>query len=190
MVGNFKRTFDSSVRQALAEPSAGSVESAVAKSLTRHQLVTFASLVEKETGAPEERPLIASVFHNRLRIRMRLQSDPTIIYGIARESGRIPKDIKKADILRPTPFNTYTVPALPYGPIANPGRESMLAVVRPAKSEFLFFVSRNDGTHVFSKTYKEHNAAVQTWQKTRANREGRSWRDRAKAAPGQNPSGS
>ena len=151
---------------------------------SRHQLVTFASMVEKETGDPKERPLIASVFHNRLKKKMRLQSDPTIIYGIARRTGSMPLNISKKDILNPSPFNTYTVNALPHGPIANPGLESMRAVVEPATSEYLYFVSRNDGTHVFTSTYKDHNKAVTEWQRTRANREGRSWRDRAKKTSG------
>jgi UPF0755 protein len=151
---------------------------------SRHQLVTFASMVEKETGDPKERPLIASVFHNRLKKKMRLQSDPTIIYGIARRTGSMPLNITKKDILNPSPFNTYTVSALPYGPIANPGLESMRAVVEPATSDFLYFVSRNDGTHEFTSTYKDHNKAVTEWQRTRANREGKSWRDRAKKTSG------
>lgn len=144
---------------------------------TRHQLVTFASLIEKETGAAFERPLISSVFHNRLRKRMRLQTDPTIIYGLALETGEIPRNISRADITKPTPYNTYVIPGMPPGPIANPGRDSMLAAIRPQPSEFLFFVSRNDGTHVFSATYEEHNNAVKSFQLNRKAREGKSWRD-------------
>lgn len=147
---------------------------------TRHQLVTFASLVEKETGAPFERPLIASVFHNRLAKKMRLQTDPTILYGMAMETGTMPLNITRADILRPTAYNTYTIPALPPGPICNPGREALLAVLKPESSEFLFFVSRNDGTHVFSKTYQDHNQAVRQFQLDPKAREGKSWRDLTK----------
>lgn len=149
--------------------------------MTRHQFITFASMVEKETGAAEERPVIASVFYNRLKKGMRLQSDPTIIYGMARRTGSMPLNIRKADILTPSPFNTYTVEGLPHGPIANPGKESLKAALKPATSEYLYFVSRNNGTHVFTTNYKDHNKAVTEWQRTRANREGKSWRDRAKA---------
>ncbi|MEO0335423.1 MAG: endolytic transglycosylase MltG [Pseudomonadota bacterium] len=145
--------------------------------MSRHELVTLASIVEKETGAPEERPRIASVFHNRLRKGMRLQSDPTIIYGIAAETGKMIKNIRRRDIKAKTPYNTYTVKALPVGPISNPGREALKAVLAPDGSPFLFFVSRNDGTHVFSKTLQEHNAAVKKFQLRRSARQGKSWRD-------------
>ncbi|HMN68607.1 MAG TPA: endolytic transglycosylase MltG [Bdellovibrionales bacterium] len=152
-------------------------------SLARHERVILASVVEKETGAPEERPMIASVFYNRLQKNMRLQSDPTIVYGIWVDSGSYKQNITKADILAPTRYNTYTVARLPFGPIANPGRESLAAVLKPAKSEFLYFVSRNDGTHIFSKTYEEHNKAVQSFQLNPSAREGRSWRDLKKRPP-------
>lgn len=145
--------------------------------LARHEIVTLASVVEKETGAPEERPMIASVFYNRIGKNMRLQSDPTIIYGIWTESGSYKQNITKEDILRPTPYNTYTVPRLPFGPIANPGRDALAAVMRPGRSEFFFFVSRNDGTHIFTKNYEDHNKAVQSFQVNSAAREGRSWRE-------------
>lgn len=144
---------------------------------TTHQIVTLASIVEKETGAAWERPLISSVFHNRLRLRMKLQTDPTIIYGIADETGRYEINIRRDDIRRPTRYNTYVIPGLPPGPIANPGRLALEAAVQPEESEYLFFVFKNDGTHIFSKTYQDHNKAVAEWQKNRANREGRSWRD-------------
>ncbi len=146
-------------------------------SLSRHQVVTLASVVEKETGAPEERPVIASVFHNRLNKRMRLQSDPTILYGLLVETGKMKKNIRKKDILKKNPYNTYTVKALPAGPIANPGREAIAAVLKPKTTDFLYFVSRNDGTHVFSKTYQEHNKAVRVYQLNRRARKGKSWRD-------------
>lgn len=144
---------------------------------TRHQVVTLASIVEKETGAPQERPLIASVFHNRLQKRMRLQTDPTIIYGMAALSGVVPTNISRKDILEPTAYNTYVINGLPPGPIANPGREALLAVVSPASSQFLYFVSRNNGTHVFSETLEKHNAAVREFQLNSKAREGKSWRD-------------
>ncbi len=144
---------------------------------TRHQILTLASIIEKETGAPEERPLIASVFHNRLRKRMRLQSDPTTIYGIWE---RYDGNIRRSDLLNPTPYNTYTVPALPVGPIGNPGKESIKAALDPAQSTYLFFVSRNDGTHEFTSTLEEHNAAVRKFQLNAAARKGKSWRDLSK----------
>lgn len=122
--------------------------------------VTLASIVEKETGAARERPVIASVFLNRLRLGMRLQTDPTVIYGIKDFDG----NIRKADLLKDTPYNTYTRAGLPPGAIANPGRGSLLAVVKPAESGYLYFVSRNDGTHQFSRTYAEHNQAVRRFQ--------------------------
>lgn len=150
--------------------------------MTRHQLVTLASIVEKETGAPEERPIISSVFHNRLRKGMRLQTDPTVIYGLFLETGNWNKNISKADLLRDAPYNTYTRGGLPPGPIANPGREALRAAAQPASSEYLFFVSRNDGTHVFSKDYGSHNKAVRDFQLNRKARDGKSWRDLKKRA--------
>lgn len=143
----------------------------------RHEVVTLASVIEKETGAKDERPLISSVFHNRLKKRMRLQSDPTILYGILDETGVMKKNITRADITRKNRFNTYTISGLPFGPIANPGREALAAVFRPVESNYLYFVSRNDGTHVFSSTLKEHNQAVRKFQLDRRAREGKSWRD-------------
>jgi UPF0755 protein len=155
---------------------------------TRHQIVTLASIIEKETGAPEERPLISSVFHNRLLKKMRLQTDPTVIYGKAEKSGKIEINITRADLLTPSRYNTYVIPALPPGPIANPGKEALLAAVNPAASGYLFFVSQNDGTHVFSEDYSAHNRAVQKFQLDRKAREGKSWRDlqNRKTVPGQN----
>lgn len=145
--------------------------------LNRHEIVTLASIVEKETGAPEERTLISSVFHNRLQKRMRLQTDPTVIYGKAETLGKIVINITKNDLLTPTRYNTYTISGLPPGPIANPGKEALLAAVTPAQSEYLFFVSRNDGTHIFSVDYKGHESAVKSFQLNRKAREGKSWRD-------------
>jgi UPF0755 protein len=144
---------------------------------TRRQIVTMASVIEKETGAPEERPLISSVFHNRLAKGMRLQSDPTIIYGLLVETGELKKNITRDDITHPTPYNTYTVARLPVGPIANPGRESLAAVFAPAKSNNFYFVSRNDGTHVFSENFASHNSAVRSFQVNPEARKGKSWRD-------------
>lgn len=127
----------------------------------RHETVILASLVEKETGAAEERPRIASVFLNRLKKGMRLQSDPTVIYGIDNFSG----NLTKKDLRTATPYNTYVIRGLPKGPIANPGRASLYAVLNPAKEKYLYFVSKNDGTHHFSKSLREHNRAVRQYQK-------------------------
>ncbi|MES2854622.1 MAG: endolytic transglycosylase MltG [Bdellovibrionota bacterium] len=149
----------------------------VTTKMTRHEVVTLASIIEKETGAPEERPLISSVFHNRMRIGMRLQTDPTVIYGVWESTGVWNKNISRKDLLAPTRYNTYTNYGLPYGPIANAGLEALRATVRPAQSEFLFFVSRNDGTHVFSKDLKGHVNAVNEFQLNRKARQGKSWRD-------------
>ena len=129
--------------------------------LNRHQIVTLASVVEKETGVAAERPLIARVFLNRLALKMRLQSDPTVIYGIREFKG----DLTKADLKRETPYNTYVIPALPPGPICNPGRASLEAVLHPADSNALYFVSKNDGTHFFSTNLTEHNRAVKIFQR-------------------------
>jgi UPF0755 protein len=142
--------------------------------LTRDQVVTLASIVEKETGAPEERPIIAGVFHNRLAKHMKLQSDPTTIYGIwSRYRGKI----HKSDLLESTPYNTYTVPALPIGPISNPGIESIQATLNPATHNYLYFVSKNAGTHEFTSTYEDHSKAVAKFQLDAKAREGKSWRD-------------
>jgi UPF0755 protein len=140
--------------------------------------VILASIIEKETGRPEDRPMISSVFRNRLMKKIRLQSDPTILYGMLIENhGVMPKNIRKADILHPTPYNTYTIPALPIGPIANPGIEALRAAVNPMESNYLFFVSRNDGTSYFAETLEQHNKAVTKFQLDVKAREGKSWRD-------------
>jgi UPF0755 protein len=144
---------------------------------TKHQIVTLASIIEKETGAPEERPLISSIFHNRLLKGMMLQTDPTIIYGLAEASGKTVYKISKQDILRPSKYNTYVIKGLPPGPIGNPGREALLAAIEPAQSKYLFFVSQNNGTHVFSEDYAAHSKAVQKFQLNARAREGKSWRD-------------
>ncbi|SLM27919.1 Putative aminodeoxychorismate lyase (modular protein) [Desulfamplus magnetovallimortis] len=125
-----------------------------------HEIVILASIIEKETGADHERPIISSVFHNRLKRNMRLQSDPTVIYGIPDFNGNITrKDLKKA-----TPYNTYAISGLPAGPIANPGEHSIKAALFPDKSDFIYFVSKNDKTHHFSKTLRAHNRAVKKYQ--------------------------
>lgn len=128
--------------------------------LTPHMLVTLASIVEKETGRPEERPLIAAVFSNRLKLKMPLQSDPTTIYGIKDFDG----NLTRRDLETYTPYNTYVIPGLPPGPIANPGRDALLAVLYPAEVDYLYFVSKNNGSHIFAKTLKEHNRNVKKYQ--------------------------
>lgn len=133
------------------------------KKYSRHQLLTLASIVEKETGSAGERDVIAGVFYNRLKKGMRLQSDPTTIYGIKDFNG----NLTRADLQRRTPYNTYVISGLPAGPICNPGAAAIKAVLSPAKVSYLYFVSRNDGSHHFSRTLKEHNRAVYTFQKRR-----------------------
>jgi len=136
-------------------------ERALELNMSLHELVTLASIIEKETGHPAERPLIASVFHNRLQRNMRLESDPTAVYGIENFDGRITRQ----HLRTPTPYNTYQIRGLPPGPIANPGRAAIEAALYPAETDYLFFVSRNDGTHHFSPTYAEHNEAVRRYQR-------------------------
>ena len=126
-------------------------------SLTDHEIVTLASLIEKETGVNSERQMISAVFHNRLRKGMKLQCDPTVIYGIG---PRFNGNITKKDLITYTPYNTYTIFGLPPGPIANPGKESIYAALNPSNVDFLFFVAKGDGTHVFSRDYKAHLHAV------------------------------
>jgi UPF0755 protein len=142
--------------------------------LNKHQVIILASVVEKETGAKFERPMIAGVFTNRLKKRMRLQSDPTTVYGIW---SRYKGNIKKSDLLEETPYNTYKIPALPRGPISNPSLEAIKAVLNPAEHNYLYFVSKNDGTHIFSKSYADHEKAVDDFQRNARARQGKSWRD-------------
>ncbi|MGD8470154.1 MAG: endolytic transglycosylase MltG [Desulfobacterales bacterium] len=125
-----------------------------------HQIVTLASIIEKETGAPFERPLISSVFHNRLKRNMRLESDPTVIYGLKEFDG----NLKRAHLETFTPYNTYKIMGLPVGPIANPGEKSLEAALYPADTKFIYFVSKKDKTHQFSTNLKDHNQAVRKYQ--------------------------
>jgi len=150
MVRRFHERFD-----------AGRYRRAADRGLTVDQVVTLASIIEKETGLAAERPLIAAVFTNRLRLGMPLQSDPTVIYAIPDFDG----DLTRADLTRPSPYNTYVVDGLPPGPIANPGLSAIDAALDPADSMFLYFVSRNDGSHEFSATLAEHNRAVARYQR-------------------------
>jgi len=136
------------------------------RSLTVRQVVTLASIVELETARGEERPRIAAVFLNRLQKGMPLQTDPTIIFAL-KKAGRWDGNIRKKDLDIDSPYNTYHRPGLPPGPIASPGREAILAVVEPADTKDLYFVSRNDGTHQFSETLAEHNRAVDRYQRRR-----------------------
>jgi UPF0755 protein len=128
--------------------------------LTVHQIVTLASIIEKETGAPFERPIISSVFHNRLKKKMRLESDPTVIYGINNFDG----NITRKHLTTRTPYNTYKVRGLPIGPIANPGSAALVAALYPDDTKYIYFVSRKDRTHQFSTNLKQHNRAVRKYQ--------------------------
>ncbi len=128
------------------------------------EVATLASIVEKETGRPEERPRIACVFHNRLRLGMRLGTDPTVMYATMLRTGKWSRNISRADLLAPHPYNTYTTAGLPPGPIASAGAAALQATLAPSDCDDLYFVSRNDGTHVFCPTLACHNAAVQRWQ--------------------------
>jgi UPF0755 protein len=142
--------------------------------MTRSQIITLASIIEKETGSPQDRPMISSVLHNRLKKKMRLQSDPTTIYGMwDHYAGKI----HKSDLSAANTYNTYYVPGLPEGPISNPGRESIDAALNPAQSDYLFFVSHNDGTTEFTRSLEDHNKAVRKFQLDPKARKGKSWRD-------------
>jgi UPF0755 protein len=136
---------------------------AEAKGLSLRQVVTLASIVEKETAKPDERPVVAAVYGNRLRIGMALQCDPTVIYALER-ARTYTGNLRRDDLTIDSPYNTYRYPGLPPGPIASPGRAALDAALHPASAEFLYFVSRNDGTHVFAKTLEEHNRNVQKYQ--------------------------
>jgi UPF0755 protein len=136
------------------------------RDLDLHQLVTLASIIQKESGNREEMPLISAVFHNRLKRGIALQADPTVIYGIKDFDG----NLTRKHLRTPTPYNTYTQRGLPAGPIANPGLEALSAAAFPADVKYLYFVSRGDGTHIFSKTLREHNRAVLKYQKRRRGR--------------------
>jgi UPF0755 protein len=148
----------------VAEPSLPLLKE---RDLSLRQAVTLASLVELETAQPEERPLVAAVFLNRLKKKMLLQTDPTVIYAL-RRAGRYDGNIHKVDLTIDSPYNTYRVGGLPPGPIASPGRAAFEAVLHPAQTQDIYFVSRNDGTHQFSATLKEHERAVDRYQRHRS----------------------
>ena len=139
------------------------IDAADARHLTVRQLVTLASIVEKETGNNDERPLVAAVYTNRLRLGMGLQCDPTVIYALDR-AGRYSGNLTRENLQFDSPYNTYRYAGLPPGPIASPGRASLEAAAHPADVPYLYFVSRNDGTHAFASTLDEHNRNVQKYQ--------------------------
>jgi peptidoglycan lytic transglycosylase G len=149
MVEQFHAVFDPMMRRPASEPR-----------LTAHEVVTLASLIEKETGDKAERPLISAVFHNRLKINLPLQSDPTAMYGQETPS----KAPTHKDLQNPSPYNTYRIKGLPPGPISNPGLSSLKAALAPADVPYLFFVSKNDGSHLFSVDLADHNRAVKLYQ--------------------------
>ena len=138
-----------------------------ASGMTLREVVTLASVVELETARPEERPRIAAVFRNRLRKRMPLQTDPTVIYAL-KKAGGYDGNIRRGDLDVNSPYNTYRFPGLPPGPIASPGREAIRAVLQPADVRDLYFVSRNDGSHQFSDNLDDHNRAVTQYQRHRS----------------------
>jgi UPF0755 protein len=152
MVKRFRATYDEELRARAA-----------AQGLTTREVVTLASLVEKETGRPEERTIVAAVYRNRLAIRMPMQADPTVVYALARAK-KYDGNIRRRDLDFDSPYNTYKYPGLPPGPIAAPGKASLEAALAPADVSFLYFVSRNDGSHAFAQTLREHNANVHTYQ--------------------------
>ncbi|MEM7008047.1 MAG: endolytic transglycosylase MltG [Thermodesulfobacteriota bacterium] len=130
--------------------------------LSDQEIIILASIIEKETGAAFERPIISAVFQNRLRIGMKLDSDPTVIYGMGE---RFKGNIKRRHLRELTQYNTYMIKGLPPGPIANPGKDSIIAVFEPADVKYLYFVSKGDGTHHFSNNYREHQNAVNKYQR-------------------------
>lgn len=131
--------------------------------MTRLQAVTLASIIERETSLDGERPLVSAVYHNRLKRKMPLQADPTVIYGIEDFDG----NLTKADLREDNPYNTYTRAGLPPGPICSPGRASLAAAVNPAEAKYLYFVAKGDGSHQFSAAYRDHVNAVNRYQKTK-----------------------
>jgi UPF0755 protein len=150
MVGRFNEVFSGEYTQRLQDLG-----------LSREEVVTLASVIEKETSDNSERYLIAAVFHNRLKKGMLLQSDPTVIYGLKDFNGNLTRD----DLKTSSPYNTYLIKGLPPQPIANPGEESIKAALYPSPEKYLYFVSKNNGTHHFSTTLEEHNRAVNRYQK-------------------------
>ncbi|WP_217846259.1 endolytic transglycosylase MltG [Paracoccus marcusii] len=131
---------------------------------TPEEALIMASIVEKETGQADERPQVASVFVNRLRQGMRLQTDPTVIYGVTNGQAVLDRGLRRSELDTPTPFNTYRIDGLPPTPIANPGRAAIRAALNPDETDYLYFVADGTGGHAFSRTLEEHNAAVARWR--------------------------
>jgi UPF0755 protein len=152
MVSFFERAFTPEMREAIK-----------ARGLTVREAVTLASLVEMETAVDAERPIVAAVYLNRHRLGMPMQADPTVIYAL-QKADRYDGNIRRDDLQFDSPYNTYRYPGLPPGPIAAPGRAALEAVAKPADVDYLYFVSRNDGSHVFARTLEEHNRNVREWQ--------------------------
>jgi UPF0755 protein len=152
MVAAFEKAFSPEIQQ-----------QATSRGFTVRKFVTLASIVEKETGRPDERPLVAAVYSNRLKVGMGLQCDPTVIYALDRQ-GKYTGNLTRADLQIDSPYNTYRYAGLPPGPIASPGRASLAAAAAPADVPYLYFVSRNDGSHAFASTLDEHNRNVQQYQ--------------------------
>ncbi len=150
---------------------------------TVEEAITFASIVEKETGKNDERDRVAAVFYNRLKKGMRLQSDPTIIYGITGGQGTLGRGLTKADIDTKTPYNTYQINGLPPGPIANPGKAALEATLNPAQTNDLYFVADGSGGHAFSENLKDHNSAVQKWREVERLAKAKSGADVKEEAP-------
>jgi UPF0755 protein len=150
MVSRFKKVYN----------SLGGLRQRV--NLTDNEVIILASMIEKETGSPSERPVISAVFHNRLRLGMKLDSDPTVIYGLGDD---FDGNLTKSDLNTMTQYNTYLIKGLPPGPICNPGKESIIAALSPARVDYIYFVSRGDGTHYFSESYKDHQRAVSEYQR-------------------------
>ena len=133
-------------------------------------LLTLASIIEKETGVPEERPEVAAVFVNRLTKGMRLQTDPTVIYGLTKGEGVLGRGLRASELTKITPYNTYAIVGLPPTPIANPGRAAIEAAAHPSQSDALYFVADGSGGHVFATTLSEHNRNVAAWRRIEAER--------------------
>jgi UPF0755 protein len=150
---------------------------------TPQELVILASIVEKETGVAAERPRVASVFINRLQRRMKLQSDPTIVYGIVGGKGTLGRGITRAEIDKPTPYNTYAIEGLPPGPIANPGRAALEASANPQKTRELFFVADGSGGHAFAETLDQHNRNVARWRQIERSRDAQGTGEVDRAVP-------
>ncbi|MGE5477932.1 MAG: endolytic transglycosylase MltG [Bacteroidales bacterium] len=161
---------EKSMRQALEQAWAGRAAGLPLKS--KEEALVLASIVERETGLKSERPQVAAVFLNRLRQGMRLQSDPTVIYGVSEKLGVLDRPISRADLDNPHPWNTYVHDGLPPTPIANPGRASIEAVLHPAQSDALYFVADGSGGHVFARSLDEHNRNVANWRKVEKARKG------------------